>query len=66
MPDEYKRFKAAAVQASPVLPMDKKATVEKVEDLILEAGRNGAQLVVLPETFIPIPELVDRSPNPDQ
>lgn len=27
MPYEYKRFKAAAVQASPVLPMDKKATV---------------------------------------
>ena len=54
MPEEFKRFKAAAVQASPVLPMDKKATVEKAVDLIQEAGRNGAQLIVFPETFIPM------------
>ena len=67
MPDEYKRFKAAAVQASPVLPMDKRATVAKVEDLILEAGRNGAQLVVLPETFIPMyPNWSIDLQNPDQ
>lgn len=54
MADECKRFKAAAVQASPVLPMDKNATVEKAVDLIQEASRNGANLIVFPETYIPM------------
>lgn len=44
--------KIASVQASPVY-MDREATVEKACKLIAEAGRNGAQLVVLPEAFIP-------------
>ncbi|MHA1263054.1 MAG: nitrilase-related carbon-nitrogen hydrolase [Candidatus Freyarchaeota archaeon] len=52
MPFEFKRFKAAAVQAAPVF-MDKDATIEKACKLISEAGRNGAELIVFPETYIP-------------
>ena len=51
-------FKAAAVQAAPVLKdapvyVDLKATLEKACNLILEAGANGARLIVFPETFLP-------------
>jgi predicted amidohydrolase len=42
----------ATVQASPVMPMNKKATIEKMCSIIEEASRNGAQLIVFPETFI--------------
>ena len=54
MMEEYKKFKVAAVQASPVLPMNMKATVDKACTLIEEAGKKGAQLVVFPETFVPM------------
>lgn len=47
------KFIAAAVQASPVLPLDKKATIEKVCRLMREAAGQGAKLVVFPETFVP-------------
>ncbi len=47
-----KKVMVAAVQATPVF-LDREATVEKVCDLVKEAGSNGAGLVVLPETFIP-------------
>jgi nitrilase len=33
--------------------LDREATVEKACDLIAEAGRNEARLVVFPESFIP-------------
>ncbi|APW39060.1 aliphatic nitrilase [Rhodoferax koreense] len=45
------RFKAAAVQASPVF-LDTDATVDKVIDLIGEAAGNGARLVAFPEVFV--------------
>lgn len=48
---ELPRFKAAAVQASPVF-LDTDATVEKVIRLIGEAAANGAQLVAFPEVFV--------------
>lgn len=46
------KFKAAVVQASPVL-FNREATVEKACRLILEASQLGANLVLLPESFIP-------------
>lgn len=49
-----KKVRVAAVQTMPVLPMNKKATVEKACALIEEAGREGAELVVFPEGFIPM------------
>ncbi len=44
--------KVAAAQVSPVF-MDKEATVDKACNAIEEAGRNGAQLILFAETFIP-------------
>jgi cyanide dihydratase len=52
MPQHYPKFKAAAVQASPVyLNLD--ATVEKSCKLIDEAAANGARLIAFPEGFLP-------------
>jgi nitrilase len=48
----HPKFKAAAVQASPVfLDLDK--TVDKSIALIKEAASKGAALIAFPETFIP-------------
>jgi aliphatic nitrilase len=44
--------RAAAVQMAPVL-FDGKATTDKVCDRIADAARQGAELVVFPETVIP-------------
>src|SRR5437763_6213627 len=45
--------RVAAVQATPVI-LDAAATVEKAVRLIGEAAGDGAQLVVIPETFVPL------------
>ncbi len=45
-------FKAAVVQAAPVL-FDREATVEKACRLTAEAAANGAQVILFPEAFIP-------------
>lgn len=55
---EYLVFKAAAVQAASVFKnkpvyFDSGATLAKAVDLIAEAARNGAQLIVFPEAFLP-------------
>jgi nitrilase len=43
----------AAIQATPVI-LDAEATVEKACELLGEAKGQGAQLAVLPETFVPV------------
>lgn len=45
------KFKAAAVQASPVF-LNAKATTDKACSIIAEAAGNGASLVAFPEVFI--------------
>ena len=42
----------AAAQVTPVY-LNRKATLEKACDVILEASKNGARLVVFPEAFFP-------------
>ena len=49
---QYPQFKAAACHASSVF-LDAEKTAEKACDLIAEAARNGAALVVFPESFLP-------------
>ena len=46
------QVRATVVQASSVF-MDKAGCIEKACDLILEAGKEGADIVVFPETWIP-------------
>ena len=45
-------YKVAAAHVAPVF-LDQDATLEKACALIGEAARNGAQLIVFPETYIP-------------
>ncbi len=44
--------RVAAVQATPVF-LDRAATVERAAELIAKAGAEGAELVLLPESFVP-------------
>lgn len=62
MGDTLPKFTAAAVQASPIF-LDRDATVDKACELIAEAGKNGAQLIVLPETWIPGYPFWHTTPN---
>lgn len=53
MPEQnIEKFKVAVVQVAPVF-LNREATVEKACDIIAEAGKQGARLVVFPEGFIP-------------
>jgi predicted amidohydrolase len=49
----FETVRVAAIQATPVI-LDGDACVEKAVHLIEEAAREGAQLAVLPETFVPV------------
>lgn len=46
------RFRAAAVQASPIY-LNPSATADKAASLVREAAANGAKLVAFPEVFVP-------------
>jgi nitrilase len=50
---EHRTVRVAAIQATPVL-LDATATVEKAVKLLGEAAAKGAELAVLPETFVPL------------
>src|SRR6478752_7926010 len=55
-------LKVAAVQATYVL-MNRDATIDRVEELTAAAARQGAQLVVFPEAFVPgTPIWIDTRP----
>ncbi len=55
-------LRIAAVQATYVL-MDRDATIDRVEELTSGAAREGAQLVVFPEVFVPgTPIWIDTRP----
>ena len=55
-------LRVAAVQAAYVL-MDRDATIDRVAGLTAEAAREGAQLVVFPEVFVPgTPIWIDTQP----
>jgi nitrilase len=49
---KYPRFKAAAAHAASVF-LDSARSADKACDLIAEATRNGAELIVFPESFLP-------------
>jgi len=46
-------IKVACVQAEPVA-FEREATIERLAELVAEAGSSGAQLAVFPEAFIPV------------
>jgi nitrilase len=50
---EFRTVRVAAVQATPVI-LDAEASVAKAIDFIERAAADGAELVVLPETFVPL------------
>lgn len=45
--------KVACVQAEPVV-LDRERTIDRLEAIVAEAAGQGAQLVVFPETFVPV------------
>src|SRR5579862_6796314 len=45
--------KVACVQVQPVV-LDREATLDKLETVAAEAAKEGAELVVFPETFVPV------------
>ena len=52
MKDLKDTCRIALIQAGPVM-FDKDATIEKACKEIIEAGNNGAELIVFPESYIP-------------
>lgn len=48
---DFKKFKSATVQTSPVF-LDVEKTIDKAVSFIKEAAQNGAKLIAFPEVFI--------------
>jgi nitrilase len=51
--NDLRTVRVAAVQATPAI-LDAEASVAKASELIERAAADGAELVVLPETFVPL------------
>src|SRR5690348_16244305 len=49
----FPTVRVAAIQATPVI-LDAEGYIEKAARLLNEAADDGAQLAVLPETFVPL------------
>lgn len=47
----FRSVRVAAIQATPVI-LDADATVDKAVDLLQQAGRDGVELAVFPESFV--------------
>ena len=63
MSNRTDKILVSAIQASPVF-LNKKQSIETACDLIIQAGKNKAKLVVFPEAFIPgYPDWVWVVPN---
>ncbi len=50
---DRQKFIAAVSQISPVYPLNKKASAEKVCEFINEAAKQGARIIVFPECYLP-------------
>ena len=62
-PKPMEPFLASAIQDAPVF-LDLRRSVQKACDLIAQAARTGAKLIVFPETWLPgYPVWLDESPN---
>src|SRR5215469_6001050 len=48
-----RQVKVACAQVEPVV-LDREATLDRLEKVAAEAAREGAELVVFPETFVPV------------
>src|SRR5690606_4294816 len=48
---QFKKFKAASVQTSPVF-LNVEKTIDKAVSFIKEAAQNGAKLIAFPEVFV--------------
>jgi nitrilase len=47
------KVRVAVAQVEPV-PFDRERTIDKVDDIARDSAAGGAQLVLLPETFVPV------------
>lgn len=52
MGDNYPKVKLAAAQVAPIF-LNREKTIEKACEVIIEAGKNGANIIGFPECYVP-------------